>query len=265
MTPRVIGCFGSVRISASQCGLMEKPVSVIAAEPALDRFAHFGRVFHGVMHIDPAGPAIQLLLDELDALRIGNGRMTAAAVHVHDDAIGRVEEFLVLRPAVASHDGEDAVLLQQVDQDGRAGEEFVFGGTVALSSGDDEDAFAFEVGRRLDFESNLGLVVRIDLLGVVRADGGEGKDQQKQGEVADHGGNSIGDGIWDGFGEGNIWNAKGDSPADEGWADRFLLAFPDPPVLARVVADEPVAVLDPLPDDLPIQVLSDRYKSKVGS
>ena len=108
-------------------------------------------------------PAVELLLDDRHVLGLDRG-VAAAAVHVHDDAVGGVEELLVLRPAVASHDREDAlVLLEQVHQDRTAGEELVVAGAVALPAGDDQNALAFEVGGRFDLQSDLRLVEWIDL------------------------------------------------------------------------------------------------------
>ena len=71
----------------------------------------------------------------------------------------------VLRPAVAGHDRKDARrLLQQLHQDGAAGEEFVLALAMAALAGDQDDLVQLGIGR-LHLQRHAGLIVGIDVRG----------------------------------------------------------------------------------------------------
>src|SRR5271170_2349568 len=100
-------------------------------------------ILDSVMQVDEADALIDQLLHYF-LMFLLEDRMTVATVHVEDDRFGAIEDLFILRPAIASHDGSDTGrFFEQIHEDGTAGEEFVFAGTVAGMAGDDDDLRQF--------------------------------------------------------------------------------------------------------------------------
>ena len=139
MTPRVIGCSGSVLEVGLPVRIGREARLVVAAQPLQDVIALALGILDGVVQVDEADALVDQLLHDVAVLLLDD-RMAAAAVHVEDDRLGALEGLGVLRPAVAGHDGEDAGrLLEHLHEDGAAGEELVFARAVALAAGDEDD------------------------------------------------------------------------------------------------------------------------------
>src|SRR4051812_8302978 len=89
--------------------------------------------------------------------------MIVAAIHIEDDRFGAVEDFFVLRPAVTNHDRSNPRrLLEQVHEQGAAGEELVIAWAMALPTRDEHNLGQLRVGRLL-LKRHTGLIERIDI------------------------------------------------------------------------------------------------------